>query len=68
MKAVRHVNRGTGLSGTSVSTFSSNFLSETKEVWQPYYERELTVEDAREIASNMVEFINILAVWEEELV
>lgn len=48
--------------------FSLDFLLETLEVWQPYYSQKLTIEDAREIASNTVEFCNILSEWEEELV
>ena len=50
------------------NNFSDKFLLETKEVWQPLYEKELTLEDAREIASNMVEFVNILEEWYSKLV
>ncbi len=49
-------------------SFDNDFLLETKEVWQPLYEKELTLEDTREIASNVVEFFNILVEWDEELV
>lgn len=45
--------------------FSLDFLLETKEVWELYYEKELMVEDARQIASNMIEFFSILNEWEE---
>lgn len=51
-----------------VDNFGRNFLLETKGVWQPFYEQELTLEDAREIASNMVEFFNTLDEWDKELV
>lgn len=47
--------------------FSHDFLLETKKLWQPYYEKELTIEDAREIASNMVKFFSVLSEWEEGL-
>lgn len=50
------------------TTFSRDFLLETLEVWQPYYEKELTGEDAREIATGMTGFFNILAEWDGELV
>lgn len=56
------------LNETEIHGFSQDFLLETKEVWQPLYEKELTVEDAREIASNTVEFFNILVEWDEELI
>ncbi len=49
-------------------SFDNDFLLETNEVWQPLYEKELAIEDAREIASNMVEFFNILEEWDKELV
>ena len=56
------------LNETEIHGFSQDFLLETLSVWQPYYEKELAVEDAREIASNMVEFFNILVEWDEELI
>jgi len=40
---------------------SRELLDETKQVWQPYYARELTDEDAREIIENMIEFVNLMA-------
>ncbi len=48
-----------------VSSLDNNFLLKTVEVWQPYYDRKLTTEDAREIATNLVEFFNILVEWDE---
>lgn len=46
--------------------FEPGFLKETLESWRPYYREELTPEDAREIASNMIEFFNALAEWKGE--
>jgi hypothetical protein len=34
--------------------FSREFLEKTIRVWQPYYDTPLTIDDAREIATNMV--------------
>lgn len=48
--------------------FNPQFLQETIEILQSYYEEKLTTEDAMEIASNMIEFFNLLAEWDEELV
>ncbi len=47
------------------NSFDNDFLLETMSLWQPHYEEELTTEDAREIATNMVEFFNILVEWDE---
>jgi len=41
--------------------YSRELVEETKTVWQPYYEKALTDEDAREIIENMVSFLAILA-------
>jgi hypothetical protein len=38
-------------------------LARTLQVWQPYTERELTVEDARQIIENMVGFFDLLIAW-----
>lgn len=51
-----------------IRDFSLDFLLETKGVWQPCYEGELELDDAREIASNMVEFFETLNEWEKESV
>jgi hypothetical protein len=40
--------------------YSRELLDETKVVWQPYYEKPLNDEDAREIIENMVSFVAIL--------
>lgn len=41
--------------------YSRTLLDETKAVWQPYYKKRLTDEDAREIIENMVSFLSILS-------
>ncbi|SRR5216683_2818461 len=43
-----------------------DFLGQTIAVWQPYADRPLTREDAREIAHNVVGFFSILREWAEE--
>lgn len=41
------------------------YLEETLQVWQPYYEQELTLRDADEIVTNWSAFIDVLAEWTE---
>jgi hypothetical protein len=43
-----------------------DFLDHTIDVWQPYTDRPLTREDAREIAQNVTGFFRILREWAEE--
>ncbi|MBW8911658.1 MAG: hypothetical protein JF564_07195 [Sphingomonas sp.] len=43
--------------------YSRALLDETKQVWQPYYETQLSDEDARQIIENMVGFARFLARW-----
>lgn len=43
-----------------------DFLDQTIAVWQPYADRSLTLEDAREIAHNVVGFFRVLREWAEE--
>jgi hypothetical protein len=43
-----------------------DFLDKTIAVWQPYTDRVLTREDAREIAQNIVGFFHVLREWAEE--
>jgi hypothetical protein len=43
-----------------------DFLDQTIEVWQPYSERPLSREDAREIAHNVTGFFRLLREWAEE--
>ena len=40
--------------------FSQNFIQKTIEVWQPYSEAPLSLEDAREIAENMTGLFSFL--------
>lgn len=46
--------------------YSAALIAETKEVWQPYYARRLTDEDAREIIENIVGFMDALASMRDE--
>jgi hypothetical protein len=43
-----------------------DFLDQTIAVWQPYADRPLTREDAREITHNVVGFFRVLREWAEE--
>lgn len=40
-----------------------DYLEATREFWQPYAERELTREDAREMARNLIGFFTVLREW-----
>ena len=42
---------------------SSNLIEQTHKVWQPRIPRNLTDEDARQIAENVTGFFAILAEW-----
>ena len=42
---------------------SSNLIEQTHKVWQPRIRRNLTDEDARQIAENVTGFFAILAEW-----
>ena len=46
--------------------FDEAFLKETVEVWQPYSETPLALEDAREITENIVGFYGTLLRWAKE--
>lgn len=39
-------------------------ITYTKEVWQPYYQEELTESDTIEIIGNMTAFMNLLIKWD----
>lgn len=41
-------------------TYSKEFLEKTIKVWQPYSNEPLTLEDAREMSENMVNFFKLL--------
>ena len=43
-----------------------DYLDQTIAVWQPYTDRPLTREDAREIAHNVVGFFRVLREWADE--
>lgn len=40
-----------------------DYLEKTRAFWQPYAERELTREDAREMARNLIGFFTVLREW-----
>jgi len=42
---------------------SNNLIEQTRKVWQPRIQRNLTDEDARQIAANVTGFFAILAEW-----
>ena len=42
---------------------SNNLIEQTHKVWQPRLQRNLTDEDARQIAENVTSFFAILAEW-----
>ena len=41
-------------------------LERTKQFWQPYYQKALSDEDARQIIENMTGFFKVLKEWEEK--
>ena len=43
-----------------MADYSKEFLEKTIKVWQPYSETLLTLEDAREIAENVVNLYKLL--------
>ena len=47
--------------------YSRQLIDETIEVWQPYYEKKLTDEDAREIIENASAFFGALMGWRHDL-
>jgi hypothetical protein len=44
-----------------MAEFSREFLERTIEVWQPRYDHPLTLEEAREIAENLIGLFKLLA-------
>lgn len=40
-----------------------DYLEATREFWQPYADRTLTGEDAREMAHNLIGFFTVLREW-----
>ena len=55
--------------GSSVKPFSANdnfqdhLIQRTQQVWQPRLGRDLSREDARQIAANVAGFFSVLAKW-----
>lgn len=45
------------------SAANDNLINRTIELWQPRLGRELTREDARQIAENVIGFFSVLAEW-----
>lgn len=45
--------------------YKQEFISYTKQVWQPYYKEELSEYDAVEIIDNMTAFMNLLIKWDK---
>ena len=43
-----------------MAEFTREFLERTMEVWQPRYDHPLTLDDAREIAENMIGLFKLL--------
>ena len=43
-----------------MAEYSKEFLGKTIKIWQPYYSTPLTLEDAREIAENMINLFSFL--------
>jgi hypothetical protein len=43
-----------------------DFIHYTIETWQPYYEEELTEQDAIEIIDNFTAFMKLLIKWDRE--
>lgn len=42
---------------------NDNLINRTRQVWQPRLGRELSHEDARQIAANITGFFSVLAEW-----
>jgi hypothetical protein len=42
-----------------------DFNQRTRAIWQPWSSRELTEEDAREMAANVSGFFRLLAEWDQ---
>lgn len=46
------------------STYSHELLEEVRATWQPHADRELSLEDAREIVDNLTDFFVLLDEWD----
>ena len=49
-----------------MSNFSKNYLEKTIELWQPFYQEPLNTDDALEIATNAVSFLEVISKWVQE--
>ncbi len=49
-----------------MDNYSKEFLEKTINVWQRYYHFPLTLEDAREIADNMIGLFSLLTELEQK--
>ena len=45
------------------SAANDNLIERTRQVWQPRLRRDLSREDARQIAANVTGFFSVLAEW-----
>ena len=45
------------------SAANDNLIDRTRQVWQPRFGRDISREDARQIAENVTGFFDILAEW-----
>jgi hypothetical protein len=45
------------------SAANDNLIERTRQVWQPRLRRDLSREDARQIAANVMGFFSVLAEW-----
>jgi hypothetical protein len=60
------INKRPSQESMGESSPSEKFLDQTIEAWQPCSKRELTREDAREIAANLAGFFHVLREWDRE--
>ena len=49
-----------------MDNYSKEFLEKTINVWQRYYKTSLTLEDAREIADNMIGLFSLISKLEQK--
>jgi|TARA_B100001964_G_C13925781_1_gene462224 hypothetical protein len=49
-----------------MDNYSKEFLEKTINVWQRYYKTPLTLEDAREIADNMIGLFSLISKLEQK--
>jgi hypothetical protein len=47
--------------------FQHHLIQRTQQVWQPRLGRDLSREDARQIAANVASFFSVLAKWSAEM-